>query len=259
MELKKLLKDVGFTEYESKVYLALSQMQRGKASEISVKSGVPQNKVYECLVRLAEKGFVASLDVTPRQYKVLGVQPFKDILDERKKELDSFGEGIGVLEEQLKKKQFDLEDIAVVLKGKKKIIQMLNEITPKLQKYQYNFGGNLIFSHTSARLVKDAIKRGVEFRFIVHWDPARKDVYRKWQKVGVKIRFYPKEEQKSIRFSAFDDKIARTTIGKPQIRKEDDYLSFWVESPAFALLLKDQFLEMWEKSEKRLLVKARNS
>ena len=63
-----------------------------------------------------------------------------------------------------------------------------------------------------------------------------------------KIKFYPNDEQKSVRFSTFDGKVCRVTIGKPEISKEENYLSIWMESPAFASLLKDQFLEMWKNS-----------
>ncbi|PIN78602.1 hypothetical protein COV16_05750 [Candidatus Woesearchaeota archaeon CG10_big_fil_rev_8_21_14_0_10_34_8] len=71
---------------------------------------------------------------------------------------------------------------------------------------------------------------------------------KQWKNVGVKIKYYPKNEQKSIRFSTFDNKVCRITIGSPEIINEDDYLSFWIESPAFASLLKDQFLDMWKKA-----------
>ena len=249
MEYKKLLKSVGFTEYEQKVYLALAEIGTAKASQISSRSSVPSNKVYECLIKLAEKGFIASLDISPRQYRIVGVQKFKDIITKKEKEITNLKDNIESLESDLAKNIFQTKEIAVALKGKKKIMQMLQEITPKILKYQFNLGGNLIFSHTSARLIKEAINRGVDFKFLVHNDPSRKDVYQKWKNIGVKIRFYQKKEQKSIRFSSFDGKIARITIGKPQVKREEDYLSFWIESPAFALLLKDQFLEMWKKGK----------
>ncbi len=249
MKTDQLLKEFGFTEYETKVYLALAKLSTAKASDIARESKVPPNKVYECLIKLAERGFIASLNVTPRKYKTIGVQKFKDILEEKLDSIKSLEKGVGKLQELLNTQAFDAEQTAIVLKGKHRIMQMLNEITPTLTKYQYNFAGSLTFNHTSARLVKEAAKRGVDFRFLVHKDPARLKVYEKWRKVGVKIRFYPKMEQKSIRFSAFDDRICRTTIGRPEIQDHDNYISFWIESAAFTSLLKDQFLEMWNSAK----------
>ena len=247
MKTNELLKEFGFTEYETKVYLALAKLSTAKASDIARESTVPPNKVYECLIKLAEKGFIASLNVTPRKYKIIGVQKFRDILSEKQNSMKVMQKGVSELQKLLQTKAFDVQQNAIVLKGKDKIMQMLNEITPTLTKYQYNFAGSLTFNHTSARLIKEAIKRGVDFRFLVHKDPTRLKVYEKWRKVGVKIRFYPKMEQKSIRFSAFDDLVCRTTIGRPEIYDHENYISFWVESAAFTSLLKDQFLSMWNR------------
>ena len=84
---EKTLHSFGFTQYEAKVYLALASLPKGKAGEIGKISGVPSNKVYECLIRLAEKGFVASLNITPQEYKVTGVQKFRDMLKEQEQEI----------------------------------------------------------------------------------------------------------------------------------------------------------------------------
>ncbi|GEM_PF-1156204 len=246
METYLFLKECGFTEYETKVYLALASLGTTTAREIIKCSSVPSNKVYESLISLVEQGFVGSLNLSPKQYKILGVGKFQEIIKDQENNLKKLYHGIKSLEKNILLNVNQTSDFATVFKGKNKIMQMLNEITPKLQHFQYNLGGNLIFSPTAARLVKEAIARGVEFRFLVHYEPSRKEVYEKWKKIGVKIRFYTKDEQKSIRFSTFDGKICRITIGKPQMSKEEDYLSFWIESPAFALLLKDQFLEMWK-------------
>lgn len=250
MDTKKVLKSFGFTEYETKVYLSLVQLSGSKAADIAKHSGVPSNKVYECLIRLAEKGFIASLDTVPRIYKITGVGKFNELLEKQEKEIKSLQRGVKMLQENIGKQVMSTNDVAMVLKGKKKIIQMLDEITSKTKKFQYSFGGNLVFSARSGRTVKQAINRGIEFRFLVHYDPKRIEVYKKWIKIGAKIRIHQNDEQKSLRFSTFDSKVCRITIGKPEIQNEDNYLSFWLESPAFASLLTDQFLEMWKKGRK---------
>jgi sugar-specific transcriptional regulator TrmB len=244
--MRQFLKDVGFTEYESKVYLVLAQLGTGIASEISMKSNVPSNKVYECLIKLAERGFVGSLDVTPRQYTITGIRKFQDIIEAKENSLTTMKQKIQELKTTITTQQLHTQEIAMALRGKTKLVQMLQEITQKSVDFHYTFGGSLRFDHTGARFIRDAIKRGVEFQFLVHYDEKRKDVYKKWRDVGVKIRFYPKDEQKSIRFSSFDGKAGRITIGEPQMELEN-YLTFWIESPALAEMLKDQFLGMWEK------------
>ncbi|MBI2103150.1 hypothetical protein HYT55_04880 [Candidatus Woesearchaeota archaeon] len=247
MNINTFLKLHGFTDYDCKVYQALIELGTAKAAEISKRSTVPSNKVYESLIRLTEKGFIASLNITPQQYTITSTQPFKLKLTEQEQQVRQQKQQLAILEQTIQKKIIEQQNIALVLKGKDKIMQMLHEMTEKTQKYQYTHSGNLIFSHTGGRLVKQAIERGVDVRFLVKYDTTRKKVYEQWQSIGVKIRFYPQEEQKSIRFSTFDDKICRITIGNPQIVQEEDYLSFWIESPALSILLKEQFLQMWEK------------
>lgn len=245
MNEQELLKQMHFSMYETRVYLALAQLSVATGLEIAQHSGVPTNKVYECLIRLAEKGFIASLGIRPRKYKLLGFQRFYVALEEKKKNLKDMERALLSLEQFSKGKQ--LQDIALVLRGKDKILDMITQATENVQKFAYSFVGNLHFDYQTAKASTAAVKKGVDMRFIAHKTTGHAEIYEQWKRIGVQIRFYPKEEQKSIRFTTFDSKICRITIGEPEIPKQEDYLSFWIESPAFASLLKDQFEVMWKK------------
>ncbi len=248
MQEQQLLKEFGFTEYETKVYLALVQLGSSSALAIQQHTHIPSNKVYASLLALVSKGYVSALDIHPKQYTLTGVHQFQEIIEKKQKSLTSLGKQLEQLKKQIQTKQPDLQDVALVLKGKKKIIQMLAEASDNAQHFGYSFVGDLYFDYHSAKSVVDAVKRGVAFRFLVQQTSTNKKAVQQWEKVGVQIRYYPKEEQKSIRFSTFDGLVCRITIGQPEIAHEEDYLSFWIESPAFASLLKDQFEVMWKKS-----------
>ena len=56
--LKNNLTQIGFTEYEAKVYLALLHESPATGYQLSKKSGVPRSMVYEALGRLAARGAV---------------------------------------------------------------------------------------------------------------------------------------------------------------------------------------------------------
>ena len=129
------------------------------------------------------------------------------------------------------------------------MIKELNDETKKSTSFIYTSAGGLSVSFKGLKVSRDAVKRGLDVRFLVHKDPKRESVYKKWKKMGVKIRYFPNEEKKSIRYTTFDGRIARITIGEPEIKQRENYLSFWIESSAFSLLLKDQFLEMWKRSK----------
>ena len=49
------LKDLGFTEYEAKVYLALLKNHPASAYTVSQDSGVPHSRVYDVTRRLIRK------------------------------------------------------------------------------------------------------------------------------------------------------------------------------------------------------------
>jgi sugar-specific transcriptional regulator TrmB len=59
-EIVEALKVLGLSEYQSKVYIALVGYGTATASEISLASKVPQNKVYSVIKELEEKGLVFS-------------------------------------------------------------------------------------------------------------------------------------------------------------------------------------------------------
>lgn len=60
-ELSGLL-DLGFTEYEAKVYLSLLKKNPTSAYETGKSSGVPTSKIYEVLKKLVGKGIITVFD-----------------------------------------------------------------------------------------------------------------------------------------------------------------------------------------------------
>lgn len=61
-KLRKILKDVGFTEGESKIYLALLELGESKVGPLIKSSGVSRSKVYDVLDRLIAKNVVSKIE-----------------------------------------------------------------------------------------------------------------------------------------------------------------------------------------------------
>lgn len=55
------LKELGFTDYEARVYVELLSRSPATAYEIGKGSGVPTSKIYEVIARLSEKGLVLEI------------------------------------------------------------------------------------------------------------------------------------------------------------------------------------------------------
>ncbi|MCP4159893.1 MAG: TrmB family transcriptional regulator [Deltaproteobacteria bacterium] len=62
------LKELGFTEYEGKVYMALINEHPLSAYNVSKNSGVPHSRVYDITRRLIKKGYVTSKDTNPELF-----------------------------------------------------------------------------------------------------------------------------------------------------------------------------------------------
>jgi len=67
-ETKKVLQELGLTDYESRVYLALLEKGVLTASQVSKLSRVPYSKVYGTLASLEEKGWIETEQSRPSRY-----------------------------------------------------------------------------------------------------------------------------------------------------------------------------------------------
>ncbi len=63
-----LLQNIGFTQYEARVYLALLQQSQISGYEIAKISGVPASKIYPVLSKLLNKEALIALDTDPVKY-----------------------------------------------------------------------------------------------------------------------------------------------------------------------------------------------
>jgi sugar-specific transcriptional regulator TrmB len=67
-EAKRVLQELGLTEYETRAYLSLLERGPMAATQVSEYSNVPYSKVYETLNSLEKKGWIKSEKARPSQY-----------------------------------------------------------------------------------------------------------------------------------------------------------------------------------------------
>jgi len=67
-DARRVLRELGLTDYETRAYLALIERGVLTASQVSDSSGVPYSKVYETLTSLERKGWIETEQVRPGRY-----------------------------------------------------------------------------------------------------------------------------------------------------------------------------------------------
>lgn len=81
---KDILKEIGLTEYETEVYLALLRHGQISAYELAEKTGLYRQATYDALKRLIEKGYVSSVKEEKTQlFKAINPQIILEFLNEK--------------------------------------------------------------------------------------------------------------------------------------------------------------------------------
>jgi len=65
---RRVLREVGLTDYETRAYLTLLRMGAATASEISENGEIPYSKIYETLNSLERKGWIETQTGRPKRY-----------------------------------------------------------------------------------------------------------------------------------------------------------------------------------------------
>ena len=243
-----LLRGLGFTAYEAKAYLALSRLGEASAKKIAEKSGLPKNKVYEVLSSLEEKEKVVSVPVSPRKYKIADVDSLLSVVDEKKENILALEARCRLFVDDMKKREIagEQREFFWILKTKKSIEQ-------KLRFNNKNVSKEILSCHTfsrefpvGVREIEKAVQRKVDVKVLTPVGKKNKKRIDEWVSVGASVRKV-KRYPGALRFTIFDGKAVRLTIGDPEASSKEDFRTLWIESPSFALLLRDQFMSMWDE------------
>jgi len=245
MDKIKLLRRLGLTEYEARAYISLAKLGPSTVREIVLNSNLPRNKTYEALRRLEEKNKVMSLPVSPRKYKIMNPELFKREIRELSKSVDSL---IKIIEQP---KVTEFKDLFWIIKGRRAVVEKLASINTKVKREIISCSELDKMFYKNMRIIKGAVERGVKVKFITKYRKENIKYYRRWLGIGVKIRVFNERLFGPLlpRISVFDGIIARLTIGKPEVKDEDNYITLWTESKAFAQMLRNHFMNMWKNSK----------
>lgn len=245
MEELKLLKRMGFTEYEARAYLALARLGPSTVREIVVESKLPRNKTYEALQKLEQKNRVISLLVSPRKYKITNPELFKE---EIRKLDESFNSLIKLIEQP---KTTEFKELFWIIKGKKAIEEKLATQNTKAKKEILSCNKLSKILYKNIRTMRESVDRGVKVKIICTFEKNRIPTYKAWLKTGAQIKVFNEKIFGPLlpRITVFDCELSRLTVGRPEVNEEGDYITLWTESRTFAHMLKNHFMNMWKNSK----------
>ena len=249
MDRVEFFQDLGFGKYESKVIASLIKLGNGDVKEISLDSGVPRNKLYRILRKFEDEGLLEIMPGELKKYKLINIKGFvnKKLKEKEHKlqELKSNSKNIEIIQD--KEEQF----VFSLIKGQKAIMNKLVEINASVEKEILGVQRNWKYWGSGIREMEKAVKRGVKVKFIGVVDSKNMNKVKEWKKIGCKIRDYNKKfGEYPLRFSVFDGKYARITLGKPEVKEGKDYITILTDSKPLVNMLRNQFLGMWAESEK---------
>ncbi len=155
-------KEMGFTEYEAKIYLSLLAEHPASAYTISQNSGVPHSRVYDVTRRLIKRGIAVSSGTKPELFSPLSPD---ELMEKLRREYEVFTDE---LEKRLASGQF-VSDFDPVwnLPNAEKAFEMARDLIGRAEESIY-IG---LWDREEALLEKDlrkAARRGVKVYMLLY-------------------------------------------------------------------------------------------
>jgi sugar-specific transcriptional regulator TrmB len=126
----EIFEELGFSKWESKVYLALIELGPSTTGPIVKKSEVPQSKIYEILGKLMEKGLVSYvIKKGMKHFQAADPKALLDIEDRRRKKIEE-----ALPELELKRKFAHDPQSTEIFEGKKAVFAALTDLIKDAKK-----------------------------------------------------------------------------------------------------------------------------
>ncbi len=248
MDKISFFKSLGFNEYESKTLDSFTKLGAATPKEISQDSQVPQNKLYQIIKSFEKKGLLSLIPAETKKYKLIN---FKTFIDNKIKEKQEQLKELKKNSKKLESRKGPEQDfIFTLIKGQQAIMDKIAERNPKVEKEILGVQRSWKVWGTGLRNMQNSIKKGVKVKMIGIIDKNTEKRAEEWKKVGCKVKAYDlKFGDNPLRFTIFDNKEARITIGKPEIQDPKEYITFWTTSKPLIAILRRQFEDMWKQSK----------
>lgn len=236
-------KEIGFTDREIRVYLALIELGTSTVGPLSKKTRLQPSKIYETIEKLKDRGLVSYIIVSKtKHFRASDPKEILTLLEEKKQRFKH------IVEELEEKQKFSgKKQTAIVHEGYKSFKALLNRIADTLDKkdYYYAFAfkqeyNDPVFSNLFKNFHFKLTENGVDDRIIGHI--SFKNPIKETFKTNKKIKIHFTENLWPTVVVMFRDRTIHYLWGERPTAIE-------IISETINKENKDFFLEIWKKSK----------
>jgi len=239
---KNILRDVGLTDYEAEIYLALITHGQISAYELAEKAGLYRQVVYDILKRLEEKGFVSSVrEGKTKLFKAIDPRLILEFLNEKTSNFKH------ILPELTKINEASKQQLSVeTYKGKNVVRIALREIINTLKEH----GGEVLctavdesvpfakYKTINDQYERDMLQYRIKERVII-----KQGIKGLFQKGNSKYKKVPEKFYNENPVQIYGDNVQMIVWGNP------DYLII-IRNKEVADSYRKQFELMWSLAKK---------
>ena len=229
---EELLREIGLSMNESKVYEALIPLGEASVQEISLKAKVHRRNVYDSLAKLVDKGLVSEVFVKgEKHFKAMSPQRLMELLKEKEEHLNK------VLPELKAKQQaFEEKEEAYFHRGTEGFKLYLQSILEQGETV-YFIGAKAFWldprlQHYLRHFERERKRLGIKFMHIFDYE-IKTEKPEILKLVGKPYKFLPKEYSSQTAIDIFGDYVV-TFVGVKPGELAEEPLQFVLKSKRLA-------------------------
>ncbi len=240
------LLEIGFTEYEAKVYSVLLKQNVASATEITKIGNVPRGRIYDILNLLIEKGFCVTVPSTVKKFKAVNPEvAIHNLIELQKRKEQRMLETAKKLQEVYNNQKDTTSplDYIQILTSKPSIIKKAEDIAQNCNKIFRTFN-----KPPYVKKYDNIIRKGPKFKAIYEIEEDNPEDFinciKSYNQKGEEIRLI---EKLPLKFIISDENTIMFTL-KNRVGLKNDLTSMVVEHSDISYALIELFEIYWERA-----------
>lgn len=241
---EELLRAIGLSPNEARVYEALLQTGEASVQEISLKSGVHRRNVYDSLSKLMGKGLTSEVFIKgEKNFKATNPRRLLELIKEKEEIINK-----ALPEMQEKYEAVEEKEEAYLYRGIEGFKNYLQDIL-KTKETVYFIGGKAFWldprlKHFLPRFERERKKLGIKFMHLFDYE-VKEQKPEILKLVGKPYKFLPKEYSSSTAVDIFGDYVV-TFVGVKVGQLYEEPIQFVMKSKRLADGYRKFFQFMWD-------------